>query len=198
MSATSLPQRLQRLHCNVSTTRFVRIMTLFKNKYRIESSRLKDWDYRNPGYYFVTICTLYKQCLFGEIKNATMRPNQYGIIVQQCWNEIPKHYLEINNEIFSVMPNHIHGIIIIQDDNGRSGLKPDPTNTHALPEIVRAFKTFSAKGINEIRHLPGTTVWQRSFYEHIIRTEKEYREIGEYIYYDSQKWENDEENPNIR
>lgn len=160
--------------------------------------RLPNHDYSSAGVYFVTICTLNKQCLFGEIENGEMQPNLYGEILQQCWNDIPKHYYGINNEIFSVMPNHIHGIIVIPDDNGRSGLKPDPTNRHALPEIVRAFKTYSAKDINEIRHSPGTHVWQRSFYEHIIRTENEYREIGEYIYYNPQKWESDKENPNIR
>jgi REP element-mobilizing transposase RayT len=160
--------------------------------------RLPNHDYSSAGAYFVTICTVNKHCLFGEIKNGTMQLNQYGEIVQQCWNDIPKHYFGINNEIFSVMPNHIHGIINIKEEIGRSGSKPDPTNRHALPEIVRSFKTFSAKDINEIRHLPGTHVWQRSFYEHIIRTDNEYREIGEYIYYNSLKWESDAENPNIR
>jgi REP element-mobilizing transposase RayT len=158
--------------------------------------RLPEHDYSSAGVYFVTICALNKQCLFGEIKNAAMRPNPYGKIVQQCWNDIPKHYFETNNEIFSLMPNHVHGIIIIPDDDGRSGLKPDPTNRHTLPEIIRAFKTFSAKGINEAMHSPGTPIWQRSFYEHIIRTEKEYREIGEYIYHNPQKWDSDTENPN--
>jgi REP element-mobilizing transposase RayT len=160
--------------------------------------RLPDHNYSSTGVYFVTICALNKQCLFGEIKNGMMRLNPYGEIVQYCWNDITKHYFGINNEIISIMPNHVHGIIIIPDDNGRSGLKPDPTKRHALPEIVRAFKTYSAKGINEVRQSSGTQVWQRSFYEHIIRTEKEYREIGEYIYYNPQKWESDKENPNIR
>ena len=67
--------------------------------------------------------------------------------------------------------------------------------TYPLSEIIRAFKTWSSRGINELRHSPGTTVWQRGFYEHIIRTEKEYREIGEYILYNPAKWENDSENP---
>jgi putative transposase len=169
------------------------VRDLFPNRKYV---RLPEHDYSTAGVYFVTICTLNKQCLFGEIKNGTMRPNLYGKIVQQSWNDIPKHYSDINNEIFSMMPNHVHGIIIITDDNGRSGLKPDPTNRHALPEIIRGFKTFSAKGINEFRQSPGVQIWQRSFYEHIIRTEKEYHEIGEYIYHNPQKWDSDTENPN--
>jgi putative transposase len=68
---------------------------------------------------------------------------------------------------------------------------------YPLPEIIRAFKTYSSRGINEIRHSPGTTVWQRSFYEHIIRGEKDFREIGEYIVYNPAKWESDDENPGL-
>ena len=101
--------------------------------------RLPEHDYSSAGVYFVTICTLNKQCLFGEIKNAAMRPNPYGNIVQECWNDIPKHYIEINNEIFSIMPNHVHGIIIIPDDDGRSGLKPDPTGIAGLSAAIHTF-----------------------------------------------------------
>lgn len=93
-----------------------------------------------------------------------------------------------------VMPNHVHGIIFISDENGRAGYKPAPTKRHHLSEIVRAFKTYSAKGINGIRKSPGVSVWQRSFYEHIIRDEKEYLEIGEYILHNPAKWESDNEN----
>ena len=73
--------------------------------------------------------------------------------------------------------------------------KPDPTKKYALSEIIRGFKTYSSRGINEIRHSPGTIVWQRSFYKHIIRNEKDQREIGEYVIYNPTKWESDEENP---
>jgi REP element-mobilizing transposase RayT len=158
-------------------------------------TRLTDYDYSSPGAYFVTICVYKKQCLFGSSENGTMRLNQYGEVVQKCWKDLQNHYEGINNRIFTVMPNHVHGILEIMPPNKRSGSKPDPTNRYPLSEIIRAFKTFSSKGINELRHSPGTTVWQRSFYEHIIRTEKEYRETGEYILYNPAKWENDKENP---
>ena len=95
------------------------------------------------------------------------------------------------------MPNHVHGIIVISDADRRSSSKLDPTKKYLLSEIVRAFKTYSSRGINEIRHSPGTTVWQRSFYEHIIRSEKDFRKIWEYIIYIPAKWDNDNENPNL-
>jgi REP element-mobilizing transposase RayT len=158
-------------------------------------TRLTDYDYSAPGAYFVTICVYKKQCLFGSIENGTVRLNQYGEIVLKCWKELQNHYAGINNRIFTVMPNHVHGILEIMQPNKRSGSKPDPTKRYPLSEIIRAFKTYSSRGINELRHSPGTTIWQRSFYEHIIRNEKEYREIGEYILYNPAKWENDKENP---
>ncbi len=93
------------------------------------------------------------------------------------------------------MPNHVHGIILIHEAEGRSGSKPDPTRGHPLSEIVRAFKTYSARKINEDRQSQGTPIWQRSYYEHIIRSEKEYSQIGEYIMYNPAKWDMDGENP---
>ena len=167
--------------------------------------RLRSYDYTQPGAYFVTSCTHGKQCLFGNIKNNIMKLNPYGEIVQSCWKDIPLHYPEVNNEVFIVMPNHVHGIISIHDVNpdrsgqvGRSGSKPDPTKRQPLSEIVRAFKTYSSRKINEYRQSQGTPVWQRSFYEHIIRSEREYRQMGEYIIYNPAKWEMDSENPNAK
>ena len=160
-------------------------------------SRLTGYDYSTPGAYFVTICAHKKQCLFGNIETGVMRVNQYGEIIQKCWEDLPKHYAGINNQIFTVMPNHVHGIIVINAADRRSSSKLDPTKKYPLPEIIRAFKTYSSKGINELRYSPGTTVWQRSYYEHIIRNANDLREIGEYIVYNPAKWDNDNENPNL-
>jgi REP element-mobilizing transposase RayT len=157
--------------------------------------RLIGYDYSSPGAYFVTVCAHQKQCLFGTIEKGIMHLNPHGKVVQKCWQDLQNHYAGINNEFFIVMPNHVHGIVVITNTNRRSGSKPDPTNKPTLSEIIRAFKTFSSRGINESRHSPGTTVWQRSFYEHIIRNEKNLREIGEYIAFNPAKWDNDSENP---
>jgi REP element-mobilizing transposase RayT len=159
--------------------------------------RLQGYDYSSPGAYFVTICTHNKQCLFGAIENGIMNLNPNGQIVWKCWEGTPRHYAGISNEIFMVMPNHIHGIIIIHDGNKRSGSKPDPTKKHPLSEIIRAFKSYSTRNINELRHTKGTVVWQHGYYEHVIRDGKDFQEIGEYILGNPSKWESDTDNPNI-
>jgi putative transposase len=169
---------------------------IIKNLFPVRKPlRLKGWDYSSPGAYFVTICTYKKQCILGAVDNGAMQPNYSGELVRECWEALPNHYPFLNNQIFIVMPNHVHGIIMLAGENRRSGSKPDPTKSNSLSEVIRGFKSHSSRAVNEARHSQGTTVWQRSFYEQIIRTEKEYREIGEYIVYNAAKWDNDSENP---
>jgi putative transposase len=168
---------------------------------RRKSLRLSGYDYRQQGVYFVTLCTQEKLCLFGQISDSTMRLNQYGIIADSVWQEIPLHYPDINNSIFIVMPNHIHGLISFQEFK-RAGFvnrwgKPAPTRPFTLSEIVRAFKTYSSRRINQLRNTPGVHIWQRGYYEHIIQSEQEYHQIGEYILFNPAKWESDRENPNV-
>jgi len=158
--------------------------------------RLKDFDYSSQNAYFITICSQNKGCLFGEVEHDKMHLNQYGIIAEDCWKDLGNHYPGISNDIFMVMPNHVHGTIIVSGENGREGSKPSPTKPTHLSEIVRAFKTYSSKGINTLRQTPGIPVWQRSYYEHVIRNENDYREIGEYILNNPAKWANDQENIN--
>ena len=182
-------------------------MSLYHNKYRIESTRLKGWDYSSEGSYFVTICTQDRDNLFGRVANGKMELNQYGKIVNQCWFDLPNHYDNIRLDEFVIMPNHVHGIIIIDNRinyvDVETGLKPVstviPTETvvpndtiftnktikpmkhHGLFEFVRAFKTFSGRRINELRQSPGKTVWQPRFHDHIIRDIDEYYRIRQYI-----------------
>jgi putative transposase len=157
------------------------------------SLRLSRYNYAWQGAYFITVCTGNKINLFGHIIKGTMKLNSFGLIVEKVWKEIPMHYPGVNNEVFIVMPNHIHGIIAIHDVE-RAGSKPAPTKTYPLFEIVRAFKTYSSRKINTLRNMKGISVWQRNYYEHIIRSEKDYREIGEYVVNNSAKWESDPEN----
>jgi len=164
------------------------------NIHHRRSIRLKDYDYSQPGAYFVTITTYRRIFLFGEIKDQTMLLTLYGKTVQSCWEQIPDYYSDVLLDSFIVMPNHVHGIIIINNSVG-AGLKPAPTKRHAFSEIVRAFKTFSARRINKIRESPGVPVWQRNYYEHIIRDEKELSTIREYIESNTLGWELDKENP---
>jgi putative transposase len=156
--------------------------------------RLHNYDYTWQGTYFVTICTHDKQSLFGNITDSIMSLNPCGAMADSVWQDIPQHYPEVKNDIFIIMPNHVHGIIIIQDLR-RAGLRPTPTQQHPLSEIVRAFKSISSRRINKHRHLQGIPVWQRCYYEHVIRSEEEFTRIGEYILFNAARWETDRENP---
>jgi REP element-mobilizing transposase RayT len=167
-----------------------------------QSIRLKDYDYSQAGAYFITICTYRRKCLFGNIANGAMEPNHFGIIIQETWDALPLHYQYIRLDEFVVMPNHVHGIIIFLDDldmNVGAGLKPAPTRRHGLPEIVRGFKSFSSRSINQLRQSPGSPVWQRNYYEHVIRSQDDLDQARQYILNNPAKWSEDRENPqNIR
>ncbi|MBV5272219.1 MAG: hypothetical protein JZU52_00800 [Lamprocystis purpurea] len=140
------------------------------------SMRLKGYDYTQAGAYFITLCVQQRLCLFGEVIAGLFVSNQYGALVAQAWNDLPNHYPHVSLDQFVVMPNHVHGIIVLSDvgadlksdhrhrdaDVG-VGLKPAPTKRHALSEIVRAFKTFSARRINEIRRFGNAIITNTSF-----------------------------------
>jgi putative transposase len=159
------------------------------------SIRLKGYDYAQAGLYFVTVVTRGRVPLFGEILDGEMHLNRCGEIVQRAWFDLPRHYSNAELGAFVIMPNHVHGIIILDDDRrggSASGRAPESDRTitglgtlleetetrpygkyHGLSEIVRAFKSFSARRINRSRRLPGVPVWQRNYYEHIIRNQQD-------------------------
>ena len=123
-----------------------------------------------------------------------------GRIVGHCWNDLPNHYLNIELDEFVVMPNHVHGIIVLANDlpgDVGAGLKPAPTGgrRHGVPEIMRGFKTFSSRRINSVRGTSGIPVWQRNYYEHVIRDERELYNTRQYILENPMKWQEDPENP---
>jgi REP element-mobilizing transposase RayT len=176
------------------------------------SIRLKDYDYSQAGAYFVTVCTQNRECLFGDITNASMQLNNYGEVVTKCWNDLSNHFPRIILDAFVVMPNHVHGIVVILENYCRGEvsspiLKPDeiktiekggvtpPLQKHTLGQIVAYFKYQTTKHINQIRNTPGLPLWQRNYYEHIIRNEDELNRIGEYIINNPMQWADDENNP---
>jgi len=159
------------------------------------SIRLKGYDYTSAGGYFVTIVTYHRECLFGEIVNEEMILNEIGKIVEYAWFDLPNHYSNVELGTFCIMPNHVHGIIILNDPNVGAGLRPAPTKTHGLPEIIRAFKSFSARRVNEHLKSPGVPLWQRNYYEHIIRNDDDHARIHTYIDANPSMWADDEENP---
>jgi putative transposase len=139
--------------------------------------RLKDYDYSTPGAYFITVCTN---------DHASIIEKEDRDIIQSCWDKLPSHYPNINLDEFIIMPDHMHGIIVINDIHAREGLRPSPTEnnddkSYSLFEIVRGFKSFSAREINKKYHISGRQFWQRGYYEYIIRDENELEYIRQYI-----------------
>jgi len=146
------------------------------------SIRLPGYDYSQPGFYFITICIYQRECLLGEIEEGMMKLSRYGEVVEYHWLNLTRIYSHIALNTFAIMPNHFHGIIEIKDrDKDRD-----------LAKIVRTFKTFSARQINQIRSMKGIPVWQRGYYEHIIRDEDSLVTIQQYIMDNPLKWEMDE------
>ncbi|HEY64970.1 MAG TPA: transposase [Caldilineae bacterium] len=168
------------------------------------SIRLRGYDYSQPGAYFVTICTRGWVHLFGDVVDGEMRLNEFGELVRAAWFDLPDHYNHVRLDAFVIMPNHVHSIIILTDDYPSvgagvgAGFKPAPTMTtmkrHPLSEIVRAFKTFSARRINALRGTPGAPVWQRNYYEHIIRNDRALDAIRRYIVHNPVRWHLDRYN----
>ncbi len=168
------------------------------------SIRLRNYDYAQAGAYFVTICTWQRECLFGEIVEGEMALNELGSMAGAAWADLPNHYRHVELDTFVIMPSHIHGIIVFSDEQaeetglheGRVGNPPlREKMRHGLPEIVRGFKTFSSWRINAIRHNHGCPIWQRNYYDRVIRNENELTRARSYIVNNPLKWEHDKENP---
>jgi len=159
------------------------------------SIRLQGYDYSQAGAYFITICTQGRECIFGEIVDGTMRLNDAGQIVASSWEWLAAQYDHVVLDTWEIMPNHIHGIIVITD-NCRGGSRTAPTGRRKpIGRLIGAFKTVSTKSINEMQETPGTKLWQRNYYEHIIRDEDELDSIREYIVANPAQWDIDRENP---
>ncbi|BBM69293.1 transposase [Rhodothermus marinus] len=181
-------------------------MTYYKfQRHHRRSIRLKGYDYTQPGAYFVTICTHGRAPLFGDVVDWEMRLNDMGEIVRACWHEIPDHFQHVELDAFVVMPNHVHCIVCIVDNVGATHASP----LHASPRrnkprgpapgsigaIVGAFKSAVTQRINQRCGTPGTSVWQRNYYEHIIRTERALNAIRRYIAENPLHWHLDRYNP---
>jgi putative transposase len=116
-----------------------------QNYYR-RSRRLDGYDYSLPGAYFITLATHHRECLFGVVVDGEMRMNQFGKIVECAWTDLPSHYPQVRLDAFVVMPNHVHGIVVINDCRGGSQTHPYKMIQHGLPEIVRALNHSPLEG----------------------------------------------------
>ncbi len=166
------------------------------------SIRLKGCDYSMSGTYFVTVCSYRKECIFEDIIAAS--------IIKEQWQNLPRKFSYIELDEFVIMPNHIHVILWIKNvgaglalpiyksvlpnnksNTNKGGPRPAPT----LGDIVCAFKSKTAVNINRYHNTSGAPVWQRNYYEHIIRNKESLNRIRNYIINNPLKWENDSENP---
>ena len=200
------------------------------------SVRLKRYDYSKPGWYFITICTYKKDRIFGEIVNNRILLNDIGRLVKDEWIRTTQIRKNVSLDEFVIMPNHMHGIIVINETTGTVGAhcnvplqNRDVSRTHcsdagehpniigahcnvplqqtefqyeqfgkstknSIPTIIKLFKSATTRHINEYRRTPGVPVWQRNYYEHIIRDENELNTIRKYIIENPLNWLTDEEN----
>ena len=183
----------------------------FKGLYRNESARLKNWDYGTDAAYFITICTHNREHFFGKIENNKMQVSPIGAIAYVLWDEIKNHTKNIQLGEFVVMPNHVHGILILDGNGGRDVACNVPTTTNVPTEmettnpknemmssispksnnissIIRSYKSAVTKYCNRLE-LP--FAWQSRFHDHIIRNDESFQRISEYIKNNPTKWQED-------
>ncbi|MSP39124.1 MAG: transposase [Deltaproteobacteria bacterium] len=173
-------------------------MTIRPEIRRRQSIRLQDYDYALAGAYFITMVTQDRKCLFGEIVDGEIKLNDCGHIVQDEWEKSAQIRNEIELDAFVVMPNHVHGIVVIADGmrraTGRSPLQVGPAK-RSVGAFVAGFKASVSQRINAARGMRGVSVWQRNYFEHVIRSEASLKRIRQYILDNPMSWEFDRENP---
>ena len=164
------------------------------------SIRLKEYDYSQTGAYFLTICTHRRQCLLGAMVDGRVILSSIGKIVVEEWLRSAEVRKEIELDAFVIMPNHLHAIVAIHRgereivsnclESQRRAIK-----AKTIGSFVSGFKAAATVRANELRGTPGKSIWQRNYYEHVIRSEKELNQIREYIENNPLRWQIDRENP---
>lgn len=187
------------------------------NLHHRRSIRLKGYDYAQAGLYFITICCQDRVCRFGDVVNGEMILNEYGQIAHDEWMKLSERFPNFELDVFQIMPNHLHGLLFLSvgapladslpsvgaplagalssagaqnPDEIRAGASPAPT----VGEIVGAYKSLVANGCLSIYKSKNEIMgklWQRNYYEHIIRNEQSYKRISEYITNNPVKWADD-------
>ncbi len=185
----------------------------FRGKYRIPSARLQSWDYGSNGMYFITICTSDRRRFFGEIVKGKMMLSHVGILADVLWYEIKNHGKNVELAEFVVMPNHIHGILILNNLHhlGRdkaclvsttnnvantTNAKTNPIGgdrfqnqgKNTISSIVGGYKSAVTK---HAHRLGFDFYWQSRFHDHIIRNEQSYLQIAEYVINNPRNWRDD-------
>ena len=183
--------------------------------------RLREFDYSTPGAYFITICTARRARHFGEVRDDAVCLTAAGSMVASTWSQLATHYPAVQTDAFVVMPNHIHGILLLTDERhhqtpseGGQAWEPAPTSephtpqpmvsepppTFGLSDVIHRFKSLTTRRFAELADgcATGPTVrrlWQRNYYEHVIRNDDSLLRIREYIANNPLAWALDRENP---
>ncbi len=184
------------------------------------SIRLPHYNYDRPGWYFLTLCTHQRQCLFGEIIDGQMKLNIYGEIVAEEWMRSPEIRQEIALDAWVVMPNHFHGLVeIIEVEPNNAGINDHPVGANgrspllllphrsplrdrfrmkprSISSFVSGFKSAVTCRINTLRQSPKFPVWQRNYYEHIVRNDRDLERLRDYIVANPYIWHQDQLHPN--
>jgi REP element-mobilizing transposase RayT len=189
----------------------------YKNKYRIKSARLENWDYGSNGMYFITICTQNREHFFGDCVDEEMQLNAIGELAYKYWNEIPKHFPFITLGEFVVMPNHTHGILIIDKPDNNDNVETQLVETQLIESlqspskprvggvtgmknpmlhqnISRIIRWYKGRCTFEIWKLQADFTWQARFHDHIIRNDKSFHNISNYIMNNPSRWDEDKFN----
>ncbi len=186
------------------------------------SIRLRGRDYTFPDRYFVTICATYRKCILGRIHDGTMRESQLGSLVRACWMEIPHHFANVELDAFVVMPNHVHGLILLhkrpevvgktnapierghdiscpyKSPSDKNRVRTEAFGKPVASSLATVVRTFKAAVTREARRRfgkPQMEVWQRDYFERVVRDDHEYADACRYICENPLRWETDTENP---
>ena len=177
----------------------------FRHKYRVQSARLPHWNYAWPAAYFVTICTRNRECYFGRIINGSMQLSPVGKLADACWQEIPSHTRNVELDAFMVMPNHVHGILILHDYPDDKNVEPrhalalqkhltekpigqnrfQNQGKNTLSSIVGGYKSAVTKHAHRLGY---NFAWQPRFYDHVIRNQKSLLQKENYILNNPVNW----------
>jgi putative transposase len=170
---------------------------------RRRSIRFQNFDYSQAACYFVTVCAKEKRIL-GEVAGAKMHLNDLGKIAEECLLAIPQHFRDAEIPVHSIMPNHLHAIVVLRD-NASDLVSEKTTSAHAetfaapivgsIPTIVRSFKSAVTRAARAAFHKPSCDVWQRNYFERVIRSDNEFSKTWQYICENAARWDFDPENP---
>jgi len=171
------------------------------DRHHRRSIRLQGWDYTGSGVYFVTVCTYGRRCLFGDVVNGEMQLDPVGRLVDGIWRSNLARRAGVDLDIMQVMPNHVHAIIVMtradKADTALSG-QDGANRPDSLGAVVGNVKTVCTRRVNKMQETPGVPLWQRNYWEHIVRDEKELARIRTYINSNPGLWTEDRLNVSDR